>query len=110
MEGRTDGQAVKASPDRFVAMLAMAEKGACLLIDVRKPEEYRAERIEGARNVPVDSLRTDLGELDRDTPLLVYCKVGKRRVKAVDQLHEMGFHQITVLDGGIEALKTFHKR
>ena len=110
MEGRTGNQAAKASPDQFVALLEMVEKGQCLLIDVRKPEEYTAERIEGARNVPVDSLKTDLGELDRDTPLLIYCKVGKRCVKAVDQLNEMGFHRITVLDGGIEALRTFIRK
>jgi len=91
-------------------LLEMVEKGACLLIDVRNPEEYRAERIEGARNVPVDTIRTDLIGLDRETPLLIYCKVGKRCIKAVDQLNEMGFHHITVLDGGIEALKSYNRK
>jgi rhodanese-related sulfurtransferase len=48
--------------------------------------------------------------LDRDMPLLVYCKIGKRCIKAVDQLNEMGFHHITVLDGGIEALKSYSRK
>jgi rhodanese-related sulfurtransferase len=109
MEERAGGGTEKVSPERFISLLEKVEKGECLLIDVRNPEEFRAERIEGARNVPVDTIRTDLSGLDRDMPLLVYCKVGKRCVRAVDQLNEMGFHHITVLDGGIEALKS-HSR
>jgi len=110
MEERTGGGKDKVSPDQFITLLEKVEKGECLLIDVRNPEEYRAERIEGARNVPVDSIKTDLSGLDRETPLLVYCKVGKRCIRAVDQLKDMGFHDITVLDGGIEALKNYHGR
>ena len=109
MENRP-GNAAKVAPDLFIAMMEGVEKGECLLIDVRTPEEFRRERIEGARNVPVDALKGDLGPLDRDTPLLIYCKVGKRCVKALDQLNEMGFHDITVLDGGIESLKAFNGR
>jgi len=109
MENRP-GNAAKVAPDLFIAMMERVEKGECILIDVRSPEEYRTERIEGARNVPVDALKGNLGALDRDTPLLVYCKIGKRCVKAVDQLNEMGFHDITVLDGGIESLKVFNRK
>jgi len=107
MEGRTSSGATKAAPENFISLLERVEKGECLLIDVRNPEEFRAERIEGARNVPVDSIRNDLGGLDRDTPLLIYCKTGRRSIRAFDQLNEMGFHNIIVLDGGIEALKTY---
>jgi rhodanese-related sulfurtransferase len=110
MNERTDSETAKVAPDRFIMMLEMVEKSECLLIDVRNPEEFRMERIEGARNVPVDSIRTDLNGLDRKIPLLLYCKTGKRCVRAVDQLKEMGFHRITVLDGGIEALKSFNRK
>ncbi len=109
MEDRP-GRTVHIAPDHFLEMLDMVEKGECVLIDVRNPEEFRAERLEGAVNVPVDTLRNNLGDLDRDTPLLIYCKVGKRCVKAVDQLNEMGFHDIKVLDGGIESLKAHNKK
>lgn len=110
MDETTGSGAVKAAPELFISLLEKAEKGECLLIDVRNPEEFRVERIEGARNVPVDSIRNALSELERDTPLLVYCKIGKRCIKAVDQLNAMGFHHITVLDGGIEALKAHSRR
>lgn len=78
------------------------------MLDVWNPEEYRNERIEGPRNVPVDSLRFSLERMDRDTSLLVYCKVGKRCVRVVYQLNEMGFHDVRVLDGGIETWKAHH--
>jgi rhodanese-related sulfurtransferase len=110
MDDRTSGGAAKAAPEHFIAMLEIVEKGECLLIDVRNPEEFRAERIEGSTNVPVDSIRNDLSGLDRDTPLLIYCKTGKRCIRAFDQLREMGFQHITVLDGGIEALKAYYRK
>jgi len=110
MEQRTDGRGAIVAPDQFISLLERVERGECLLIDVRNPEEYRAEKIQGARNVPVDSLRTDLKELDRETPLLLYCKTGKRCIRAFEQLNEMGFHHITVLDGGIEALKSYSRK
>ncbi len=110
MEEHIGVGAAKVTPERFISLMERVEKGECVLIDVRNPEEYRAERIEGARNVPVDSIRRDLSELDREMPLLIYCKIGKRCLKAVDQLNEMGFHDITVLDGGIEALRSYNRK
>jgi len=110
MDHGTGGEAARAAPEHFISLLERVEKGECLLIDVRNPEEFRAERIEGARNVPVDSIRRELSELDRDTPLLLYCKTGKRCLRAFDQLNEMGFHHIIVLDGGIEALRSYGRK
>ncbi len=110
MEDRASREAAKAAPEHFIALLEIVEKGECLLIDVRNPEEFRAERIEGSMNVPVDSIRSGLSELDRETPLLIYCKTGKRCFRAFDQLHDMGFQHITMLDGGIEALKAYYRK
>jgi len=69
------------------------KKGRCVLIDVRKQEELRAERTEGAKNVPVDIMRTSMEQMDRDTPLPVYCKGGKGCRQGVEQLREMRFHE-----------------
>lgn len=109
MEGRTGGEEIKASPEHFISLLERVEMGKCVLIDVRNPEEFRAERIEGSRNVPVESIRNEMNGMDRETPLLIYCKTGKRCLRAFDQLNEMGFHNIMMLDGGLEALKTHYK-
>jgi rhodanese-related sulfurtransferase len=110
MENQVGGRTVKLSPEQFIPLLEKVESGECILLDVRNPEEFMAERIEGAKNVPLDSIKINLEGLDRDRPLLIYCKVGKRCIKAVDQLTEMGFRDITVLDGGIESLKAHSRR
>jgi len=105
MEHNPQGKVTHVSAQEFIPLLEKVEKGECVLLDVRNPEEYRNERIEGSMNVPVDTIKIGLDDIDRDTPLLVYCKIGKRCLRAVDQLNEMGFHDIRILDGGIEAWK-----
>lgn len=57
-----------------------------LLIDVRTPEEYRENHIEGAVNIPVyeiDNLKNEI--IDPNKVILVYCKTGKRS-KIVKQI------------------------
>ena len=62
------------------------ERTNALLIDVRTPEEYRENRIEGAVNIPVyeiDNLKNEI--IDPNKVILVYCKTGKRS-KIVKQI------------------------
>jgi len=105
MDDRLGGGVIRATPDQFLKLLEDVKEGECVLIDVRNPEEYRAEMIDGARNVPVSSIVNELSGVDRNTNLLVYCRAGNRSNRAAEFLKEMGFTNITVLDGGIEALK-----
>lgn len=105
MERPNDERFKKVAAHELDPMLQTAEDLGFLMLDVRSPEEYRTENVVGARNVPVDQLRNDLQDLDRNTSLLIYCKVGKRCIRAVDELEQMGFKNIMVLDGGIEALR-----
>lgn len=109
MKDGTGSGAVKVSPDQFILLLEKLKNGECLLIDVRNPEEHRAERIEGSVNIPVATIGSALSELDRETFLLVYCRSGMRSRRACDRLEEMGFHRIMVLDGGLEALKSYNR-
>ena len=54
------------------------ERTNALLIDVRTPEEYRENHIEGAVNIPVyeiDNLKNEI--IDPNKVVLVYCKTGK---------------------------------
>ncbi|MBS5681154.1 MAG: rhodanese-like domain-containing protein [Clostridium sp.] len=62
------------------------ERTNALLIDVRTPEEYRENHIEGAVNIPVyeiDNLKNEI--IDPNKVILVYCKTGKRS-KIVKQI------------------------
>ena len=74
-----------------------------VLLDVRTPEEYREERIQGA--VLVDylspSFRDRIAKLDRDKSYLVYCRSGQRSDEALKVMRGLGFTSVSVLDGGI---------
>ncbi len=62
------------------------ERTNALLIDVRTPEEYRENHIEGAVNIPVyeiDNIKNEI--IDPNKVILVYCKTGKRS-KVVKQI------------------------
>jgi NADPH-dependent 2,4-dienoyl-CoA reductase/sulfur reductase-like enzyme/peroxiredoxin family protein/rhodanese-related sulfurtransferase/TusA-related sulfurtransferase len=72
------------------------------VLDVRTPEEFGAGTIPGALNIPVDSLRKRLGELPRDKPLMVFCRVGLRGYIAARILAGNGFTHCMNLSGGYE--------
>jgi len=48
-------------------------------------------------------LLSRLGELDRNVPMVVHCKSGKRSEKAIELLRGAGFTRLANLDGGILA-------
>lgn len=65
-------------------------KNGARLVDVRTPEEYNSSHIEGAVNVPVDTIaNADLGP--KDTPIVVYCRTGHRSSRAADALRQRGY-------------------
>jgi NADPH-dependent 2,4-dienoyl-CoA reductase/sulfur reductase-like enzyme/rhodanese-related sulfurtransferase len=72
------------------------------LLDVRTPEEYATGTIGDAVNIPVDSLRERHGELPKDRPIVVFCKVGLRGYIASRILAANGFSGCSNLSGGYE--------
>lgn len=69
---------------------AKVEQGAVLL-DVRTPGEFAGGHVEGAVNIPVQALGERLGELEKDRPLVVYCRSGARSHAAVKLLRDRGY-------------------
>jgi rhodanese-related sulfurtransferase/TusA-related sulfurtransferase len=69
------------------------------LVDVRSPEEFNNGHIEGAVNIPVDSLRERIGELDRNKIIIEYCQVGLRGYIADRILSQQGFNVLNVTGG-----------
>ncbi|HWT76366.1 MAG TPA: DsrE/DsrF/DrsH-like family protein [Mobilitalea sp.] len=70
-----------------------------VLIDVRSDEEYKNGHVEGAKNIPVDSLRARLSELDPNKTIVEYCQVGLRGYVADRILTQHGFKVINVTGG-----------
>jgi sulfur-carrier protein adenylyltransferase/sulfurtransferase len=77
------------------------EKIDHILIDVREPHEYDICAIEGSRLIPLNDLGKQLNDLPKDKPYIVHCKSGGRSEKAVRQMKEKGFSQVSNLIGGI---------
>lgn len=71
------------------------------LIDVREPHEWEIARIPGARLIPLGTLAESLATIDRTREIVVHCKGGSRSAKAVRQLIDAGFPNVTNLAGGI---------
>ena len=65
-------------------------------MDVRSPEEFADKHIEGAVNVPIDTVTShDFG--GKDKPLVLYCRAGHRSQKAAEALRASGYTNVHVL-------------
>lgn len=79
------------------------------VLDVREPFEFEAGHVPQAINVPRGVIEFMLpnhpafANLDKNTPILVYCKTSGRSILAAKTLNEMGYSQLFVLTGGFDA-------
>ncbi|MBA4187639.1 MAG: CoA-disulfide reductase [Planctomycetaceae bacterium] len=76
------------------------------LVDVRTAQEFSLGNIPGAVNIPVDELRSRLGELPRDRPIAAYCQVGQRGYIATRILLQAGF-TVSNVGGGYKTYRLF---
>ena len=72
------------------------------VVDVRTAGEHAAGHIAGAAHIPLDRLDQEAGELDRDRPLVVYCRGGNRSGMAAEALRGSGWDARSI-EGGLEA-------
>lgn len=72
-----------------------------VLIDVRRPAEYRQGHIPNAINYPLSQLRKRVKEIPRDKEILIYCRNGMRSRHAGRILKGKGFSNIAQLRGGL---------
>jgi rhodanese-related sulfurtransferase len=84
------------APDR-VAALEDAQ-----LIDVREDYEHEAGHIPGSVRIDVADLTAAAAELDRDRPVVFYCRSGDRSTMPAEAFRASGWEAYT-LDGGLAA-------
>ena len=73
--------------------------GSVTLLDVRTHSEYARGHIEGFINIPVDSLRERISELDSSKPVYVICQSGVRSYIATRILMGRGFESYNFAGG-----------
>ena len=72
------------------------------LVDVRTPGEYGRGTIENAINIDYTSsdFETKINELEKTTPVLIFCQAGGRSAKALQVFKNNGFTEVYELEGG----------
>lgn len=83
----------KLAPKELAALIRKAD-GSFTLVDVRDPEEFREGHIPGAVNIPVASLASRSGVLDKEKNIIVYCNSGGRSYNAYRKLQKLGYENI----------------
>jgi len=91
----------KLTPVRRDELLGMVKSGEAMVIDVRPSSEYDAGHIEGAVNIPLETLTQRLSKLPKDQEIVAYCR-GPYCIMsfdAVDQLRQHGYRARRLEDG-----------
>lgn len=85
-------------------LLARAEQGEVVVLDVRPGNEYAAGHLPYARSLPLEELQQRLAELPRDKPVVAYCRgpFCLMAVEAAEFLRKHGYQAVRFEDGVAE--------
>ncbi|MCR8828030.1 rhodanese-like domain-containing protein [Pseudosulfitobacter koreensis] len=81
------------------------ERGEIVLIDVRTPQEFALERIDGALLSPMHSLRPAHMPGQTDKRIVFHCGSGVRSGKVAEKCLAGGFGRVAHMKGGFAAWK-----
>jgi phage shock protein E len=86
--------------------LRSLQQPEALLIDVRSPEEFASGALPKATRVDFADIASEIGEIapNKDTPIVLYCRSGRRSSIAQDTLQVLGYRQV-VNAGGYQSFK-----
>jgi SulP family sulfate permease len=82
----------------------IADRNA-IVLDLREPDEYEHGHLRDALALPLGRLFSQHPELPRDRPLLLVCRTGRRSLRGLRLLLELGYEEIYALKGGILSWK-----
>jgi rhodanese-related sulfurtransferase len=91
------------TPADAAAATAAADVSRPLIVDVREPDEFARERVEGAALVPISQFVARHSELPKDRPLYLLCHSGSRSQSATMYLLQAGWADVKNVTGGISA-------
>lgn len=70
-----------------------------IFLDVREPDEYAAGHIPGSQLMPLGTVETRLGEIDRERAIVVVCRSGGRSDRATQLLLQAGLDAVNMTGG-----------
>ena len=85
--------------------MAQPEKAKGVWIDVRSADEFNAGHLQDAVNIPYDQIlaRIQAVSPDKNAPVNLYCRSGRRAETALTELKNAGYTNVTN-HGGYEDL------
>jgi rhodanese-related sulfurtransferase len=87
---------IDVSPERVAEL---QREGAVQLIDVREDYEWDAGRISGARHLELARVAAEAGTIDRERPVVFYCRVGSRSGMAAQAFRGAGYEAYSMAGG-----------
>ena len=80
----------------------LLSEGDIQLIDVRQPEEHQAGRIAGDRLVELTRLAAEVDSINREKPVVFYCRSGSRSAMATQAFRGAGYDAYNMAGGLLE--------
>jgi rhodanese-related sulfurtransferase len=87
----------------------ISNKEDFILLDIRLGFELQNGIIENSIHIPMKLLPDNLGKLDKNKKIIVYCHSGGRSAYAVDYLRRLGYNAKS-LEGGMIEWENFKER
>ncbi len=87
--------------DEIKKVIQQVKDGKAVVLDVRRPDEYRGGHAKDAVHLDSDRL-LGLGEspdIDKEMPIYAYCKSGGRAGRVKNELTRRGFTKVYNLGG-----------
>ncbi|UUC44020.1 MBL fold metallo-hydrolase [Flavobacterium cerinum] len=108
--GLTSWKAAGFETDSVVSITAeqfAAEKDQTRLtiVDARKPGEFSAEHVDGAINIPLDFVNSQLAEVPTENDFYLHCAGGYRSVIMASILKARGYHNIINVEKGMSGIR-----
>ena len=89
------------SPEVFASKYENA-----IVVDARKPSEFKAEHVESAVNIPLDYVNEQLAEVPKDDTFFLHCAGGYRSVIMASILKARGYHNMINVEKGMAGIRT----
>jgi rhodanese-related sulfurtransferase len=99
MSTGTETREIEVEPERVAQ--GLAEKPALQVIDVREPGEREAGHIGGSRHIELVKVSSQADTVERDRPVVFYCRVGSRSKMAAQAFRTAGFNAYS-MSGGLK--------
>jgi glyoxylase-like metal-dependent hydrolase (beta-lactamase superfamily II)/rhodanese-related sulfurtransferase len=75
-----------------------------IVIDVRKPGEFAAEHVDGAKSIPLDFINEDMAQFPKEEAFILHCAGGYRSMIAASILKSRGYDNFIEVIGGFGAI------